>query len=235
MSTIAIPVAPAAPRRQDAATLTGDQRIAIRGVSWDLYDRISRAIGEDQHVRVAFDGKDLELMVTGIEHEDYKERVTDFLAIVPACCGIRSRKLGQTTWKRPEVERGLEADQCVYFDPGKLAAVAKARALGCNDIADYPNPDLAVEIDISRPQVDRPGIYSALKVPEIWRFDGDVVVIEQLGPDGRYTAVKPSRWLPVRPEDIRRWLIEEDSSDDVEWKRRLTEWAKGLATGGNGA
>ena len=41
------------------------------------------------------------------------------------------------------------------------------------DIADYPNPDLAIEIDISPPEVDREGIYKSLKVAEIWRFDGE--------------------------------------------------------------
>jgi hypothetical protein len=103
------------------------------------------------------------------------------------------------------------------------------------NLADYPNPDLAIEIDISRSKVDRPGIMPGIGIPEVWRFDGDVVVIEEPEPDGQYAAVKRSRWLPVRPEDIRSWLVKEDAFDDVEWKRRLTEWAKGLAAGGNGA
>jgi Uma2 family endonuclease len=154
MSTITtppkpIPVAPSATSRR-VGTAAGEQRIAIRGLSWDLYDRLSDAIGEDQHVRLAYDGKDLEIMVTGIEHEDYQHLVTLFIEAVTTACRIRGRLAGQTTWKRPDVERGLEAGQCGYFDPEKLAAVAKARAAGCKDIADYPNPDLVIEIDISR-------------------------------------------------------------------------------------
>jgi hypothetical protein len=35
----------------------GDQRIVIQGVSWDLYDQLSEAIGDEQHVRLAYDGK----------------------------------------------------------------------------------------------------------------------------------------------------------------------------------
>jgi Uma2 family endonuclease len=231
MSTITLPAAlSTTPRR--VGTTAAEQRIAIRGLSWDLYDRLSDAIGEDQHVRLAFDGKDLEIMVTGFDHEDYKGLVTLFLAAVMTACRIRGRLAGQTTWKRLEVERGLEAGQCVYFDPEKLTAVKRAQAAGAKN-ADYPLPDLAVEIDISRPVIDRPGIYAKLKVPEVWRFDGDEVVIEQLGPDGQYAAAKRSRWLPVRVEDIRRWLVEEDASDDLEWKLRLAEWAKGLAAGGH--
>jgi Uma2 family endonuclease len=129
----------------------------------------------------------------------------------------------------------LEADQCVYFDPDKLAVVEKARLAKCKDIAHFPNPDLAVEIDISEPKIDRPDIYAKLSVAEIWRYaDGDIV-IEQLGPNGKYAKAVRSKWLPVRPEDIRRWLLEEDSSKMLIWKRRLAEWAMGLATRGNGA
>jgi Uma2 family endonuclease len=216
-------------------TVPGEERGVMRDVSWEFYDRISEAIGEQSHIRVAYDGKDMEIMTKGPVHEDFRYLITDFLSIVSTACGIRSRKLGETTWKRPEIERGLEADQCVVFDPDKLAAVKKALEGKSNDLAQYPNPDLAVEIDISRSQVDRPDIYAKLKVFEIWRFDGALVVFEQLQSDGKYAAVERSRWLPVRPEDVRRWLIEEDSSDDVEWRRKLTEWAKGLVPGGDGA
>ena len=201
----------------------------------DLYDRISEAIGEKQRVFVAFDGKDIEIMTKGPVHEDFRHRITDFLSIVPAACGIRSRQLGETTWKRYKIKRGLEADQCVFFDPDKLAVLIKGPAASSNDLAQYPNPDLAVEIDISPSKVDRPGIYARLKVPEVWRFNGDIVVIEQLGPDGKYTAAERSLWIPVRASDLRRWLVEEDASDDVKWKRRLAKWAKGLAADGNGA
>ena len=60
--------------------------------------------------------------------------------------------------------RGLAVDQCYYFEAGKPAAVAAARARKSNDVADYPNPDLAIEVDLSPPEIDRAGIYAALKV-----------------------------------------------------------------------
>ena len=233
MSATTLPIAPSAPR-PGVDTADGDQRIAIRGVSWDFYDRLSEAIGEDRHIFLTYDGKDLEIMVPGTEHENYKELVSDFLAIVPAACGIRSRKLGQTTWKRYKIKRGLEADQCVFYDPEKLSIVIEALATKTKDLSKFPNPDLAVEIDVSRPKVDRQGVYAKLKIPEVWRFNGDVVVIEQLGPNGKYVVAERSRWMPVRALDVRRWVVDEDASDDVVWKRRLTKWAKGLAAGGGG-
>jgi len=208
--------------------INGEQRIVIRGLSWDLYDRLSDAIGEGQHVHLAYDGKDLEIMTTGRFHEHYKELLGQLVTTVTATLKIPREKLGETTWKRPEVARGLEADQCYYFAPEKMADDAEARARRSNLVADYPNPDLAIEVDLSQSQVDRPGIYAALQVAEVWRFDGEMVVIEQLRPDGSYATAESSRFMPVRAEGIRHWLIGEDSSDGLEWERRLAEWAQGL-------
>jgi hypothetical protein len=39
-----------------------------------------------------------------------------------------------------------------------------------NNMSDYPDSDLAIEIDLSPSRIDRPGIYRALQVPEIWRL-----------------------------------------------------------------
>ena len=50
MSTITLPATPSTTPQRPAAAVPAEQRIAIRGVSWDLYDRISEAIGEKQRV-----------------------------------------------------------------------------------------------------------------------------------------------------------------------------------------
>ena len=100
--------------------------------------------------------------------------------------GIPRKKLGETTWKRPEIARGIQADQCYYLSADKLAADKAARARKSNDVADYPNPDLAVEIDLSDPKVDRSDIDAQLRVPEVRRLDGESLVIEHLQAHGTY-------------------------------------------------
>jgi Uma2 family endonuclease len=214
--------APTPPRSLRApAVIRGEQRIVIRNVSWDLYDRLSDAIDEHQHVYLAYDGKDLEIMTKGRFHEDYREIFGRLVNL-----RIRCRGVGETTWKRPEIARGLESDLCYYFTAKKRGADAKARARTSNKVADYPNPDLAIEIDISPSEVDRPAIYAALKVPEIWRFDVESVVIEHLQKDGTYAPVESSRFLPVRAEEIYRWVAVEDTNDELAWEQRLREWIR---------
>ena len=209
---------------QAPETVPGERRILLRGLSWDLYDRLSNEIGERQHIRLAFDGRDLEIMSPGYMHEDFRELLSRLVNAVTMELDIRSRSAGQTTWKRPELERGLESDQCYHFTPEKLAIVDEARARKSNAIADYPNPDLAIEVDIPPPELDRASIYAALQVAEVWRFHGESLAIMHLQPDGRYTAVEASRFLPIRADEILRWICHEDSADIADWERRLRAW-----------
>ena len=84
--------------------------------------------------------------------------------------------------------RGLEADLSYYFDAEKIRAARDALKRKSMDPADYPRPDLAIEIDVSGPKVDRASIYAVLGVVEVWRFDGANVVIAA-GDDDRLVVL----------------------------------------------
>ena len=103
----------------------------------------------------------------------------------------------------------------------KIEVVRQLRAAKSKEESDYPIPDLAIEVDISPPKIDRPGIYAAMGVTELWRFDDDTPLIDRLGVDGQYIEVDQSVWLPVRVEHLRRWVVEEDSSDFADWSRAM--------------
>jgi Uma2 family endonuclease len=215
-----------------SATLPGDQRIVIRGVDPDLYNRLDEAIGEGQHIHLAYDGKDLELMTTGNVHEYFKELFGSILRALFLGYGIPYVTCGQKTWKTEAADRGLEADLSYYLDPEKIRAAREALARGSKDPADYPiGPDLAIEIDVSDPQVDRPTIYQALRVAEVWRFNGKTLVIEQLQPDGTYAPSEESRFLHIRPEEVMAWLNAEDVGEEDVWNLRLFQWALGRRGG----
>ena len=92
-------------------------------------------------------------------------------------------------------------------------------ARGSRDLADYPNPDLGIEVDYSPSKIDRPGIYAVLGFDEVWRFDGERVFIDRLSADGTYQVVDESQFLPLKADEIRRWVVEEDSSDESAWRR----------------
>ena len=206
-----------------------DRRQVFRGVSWDVYDALSEARGERDHVRLAYDGKDLEIMTTGNVHEHLKELLILIINAVASWLDIDHVPCGETTWQREDAGKGLEADLSYYFDPEKIRAAVEALARQSKDPADYPWPDLAIEIDISPPEVNRPSIYAALHVAEVWRLvKGKTLIIEQLQPDGSYAPAEASRFLPVRAEDVIGWLHADDVSQHAAWYRRLNQWAMGL-------
>jgi Uma2 family endonuclease len=214
------------PDRQAMKAPNGETRFCVPGVSYHVYETWARSLPETTAVRMAYDGRSMELMVTGPIHDDYRGLLGRLVEVVTEEMEIPMSSRGETTWIRPEIERGLEADQSYYFLLEKLALAKAAKARGSNDVADYPNPDLAIEVDISLPQVDRPGIYAKLQVTEVWRFDGRVLTIERLGDDGRYHAVEASFFLGIRAHDVTHWLIDEDSSDETAWARRLRAWVR---------
>jgi Uma2 family endonuclease len=229
----AITTIPAPPR--------GDRRQVFR-VGWDVYKAMCEGREERSPVRLAYDGRDLEIMTIGYVHGHLRELLIHIIKLVASWCAIPHMSCGQTTWQSEEAARGIEADLSYYFDPEKIRVAAEALARESKDPADYPWPDLAVEIDISYPEADRPSIYSALRVAEVWRLTrGRTLVIEQLQPDGSYAPAEASRFLPIRPDEVIAWLYAEDVGQEDAWYRRLNQWAMGLggraapAAEGNGA
>jgi Uma2 family endonuclease len=202
-------------------TAVAERRVVYRGVDWSFYERLVDSIPQTTNIHVDYDGKDLEVMGKGRKHERVRGLLGRLVETITEELVIPCRSVGETTWKRIGVARGLEADECYYFLPEKLAADAAAVARGSDDIADYPNPDLAIEVDVSPPQVDRASIYAALRVAEVWRFADSLLVIERLTPEGNYASVEASGFMPVTADEIRRWVVDEDSSDESAWARRL--------------
>jgi len=123
-------------------TLGGETRIRFAGVGFDVYESLIRATPPRTAVRMASDGKDLEIMVKGPVHDNYGRLLDRFITAIAAALGISHRGLGEITWIRPELERGLESDQCYVFDPAKLAVVNELLARRENNVAAYPNPRL---------------------------------------------------------------------------------------------
>ena len=209
-------------------TSVPEERVVIHDVDWAFYVQLVDSIPPRADIHADYDGKDVELISLSGFHDVLKKRLGRFAELVAEELEIPCTGLGQTTWKRVQIARGLEADECYCFASDKLTMIAEAIARMSEDVADYPNPDLGVEVDVSPSKIDRPGIYAALGVAEVWRYDGKTreVVIERLTADGTYQPVKESGVLPVRAEEVGHWVLREDARDGSQWARRLRAWAR---------
>src|SRR5262249_18217718 len=130
--------------------------------------------------------------------------------------------LGMTTWKRPDMEKGLESDQCYYIQ--NEAIVRQKEEL---DLEVDPPPDLAVEVDITSSSLSRMGIYAELRVPEVWRYDGPRLTMYQLQPDGQYRPCETSLSFPgLHPADVERFLEMGRTMAKRQWARAIGDWVR---------
>src|SRR5262249_21363477 len=159
--------------------------------------------------RLTFDGENLEFMSPSGTHEWYGNLIGRMLEAIGFEFGIAICGGGSTTFRRRDLKRGLEPDECYWIQSER--AVRGKREL---DLSVDPPPDLAIEVEVSHSALDRLAIYARLRVPEIWRFDGDCIHIHLLQSDGSYAEGDQSRclpWLAVR--EIAQFLSAEEGLD----------------------
>ena len=94
------------------------------------------------------------------------------------------------------------------------------------DAESHPDAPRRPREGLHRPDRRLSGIYAALNVPEFWRVRRGLVSIEQLVTPGTYIAAEKSQFLPVRPEDVSRWIWDEEEPGRPGWKRLLRDRAR---------
>ena len=198
-----------------------EQRLLLYGVSWQEYGRTLRALAERPSLRLTYDRGTLELMTLSLEHESIVRFFNLLILALTLELGLPLKGGGSTTFRRRRRRRGLEPDECYW-----IANEPLVRGKDKIDLRRDPPPDLALEVDISYSTLDRMAIYAALRVPEVWRFDGHALTFHLLGPDGRYTAVAQSRAMQVAPADLAGLLALRGTMDDNALFRQFQAWAR---------
>jgi Uma2 family endonuclease len=214
-STVEAP--PSVAARQSSA----DQRFVLWNVGWDTYELLLKQLG-DRPVRLTYDGQNLELMSPSRWHEIVKSilgRLVEALALeldIPLSGG------GSTTFRREDLQRGLEPDECYW-----IANAARVRGKRELDLYVDPPPDLVIEVDISRSSLDRQGIYAKLRVPEIWRFDGQRLEVLLLQSDGQYAISPQSAAFPFLPvQELVQFIEMAEQTDDTTCLKRFQKWVR---------
>jgi Uma2 family endonuclease len=236
MSTTTVPpaVPPTAPSPQTKALMAlidyaePGFRLSLAGVRYADYVELlhARTDAGRAGVRVTFDRGELEIMVVGSTHERLKKIVA--LLIETWFVETDSAYLpgGGMTHLRADLEKGFEPDECCYVQ--NWQKVAGTREI---DFTRDPPPDLAVEIEVSRTVLDRLPIYSAFKIPEVWRYNGSRLVVLLRQADGSYRESSVSRAMPALPvADLPPLLAltGDVSLDFVTIARRFREWIRSL-------
>lgn len=185
-----------------------EPRVLLRKATWEQYIAL-RDEDENRHTRMTFDRGSLELISPTRLHERIRILIghcilawCEEIQIPMQCCG-------STTFRREDLERGLEPDNCYYFE--HESTVRNRDQL---DITIDPPPDLAIEVDITSSSINRMAIYAAFGVPEVWRWHDDKLQIFTLGAGKRFSESVSSNALPGFPLNYMVDFIKQRTFDD---------------------
>ncbi len=197
------------------------QRLVLYDVPWNHYERLLRVFDE-RHLRLTYDEGILEIMTLSPRHEGISYLLGRFVDVLTEEMSLPVKAGRSMTMRRRKKEKGLEADNCYW--------IANAPRMRHKDKINFkvdPPPDLALETDITHSSLNRLAIYAALKIPEVWRFDGKEVFFYVLGPSGRYIKVEFSPTFPfLKPQDILRFLALRSTQDENEIVRAFRAWVQ---------
>jgi Uma2 family endonuclease len=194
--------------------------VVLRNISWETYESLLRDLEEQHYYRLTYDGGTLEIMPPSRLHERAGRLLGRIIYAYSEARNIPIASFGSATWRRRDIGKGLEADECYY-----VASEPRVRGRDEVDIHVDPPPDLAIEVDITRSALDKQRIYAALGVPELWRWEDESLLVLVLGADGQYAAAKKSPSFPELPlDDISRFMSMRHDTSETEWIRLFREW-----------
>jgi Uma2 family endonuclease len=156
-------------------TQTPQAGFLLKNISWQTYESLVNELAEQPGIRLTYDRGNLEIMTPSAPHEGSKKILGRFVESVSEELNVEIRSLGSLTCRREDLARGLEPDQCYYIQNEDVVWDKEQI-----DLNQDPPPDLVVEIDVTSSSIDRLSLYASLGVPEVWRYDGNRLIIYQL-------------------------------------------------------
>lgn len=199
-----------------------EQRFLLSDVSWSLYEHLLEELNDRRNVRVTFDRGDLELMSPSLRHESWGNMLGAFVEILAEELDIPLICARSTTFRRKDLNRGLEPDNCYYIEH-----VQDVLGKDDLDLSVDPPPDLAIEIEVSRSAVGRMPIYAALGIPQVWRYGDDRLQVYCLDAGGDYVIAERSPTFPALSlEKVAEFLCQSLQTDDISLQRAFRTWVR---------
>ncbi len=201
-----------------------EQRILLSNIAWETYERLLADHLDSSAPRFAYDRGLLEIVSPSTEHEERNRTLASLVEVVAEETTVDFRNVGSMTFKRRDLERGFEPDSCFYIqnEPRVSGRVQI-------DLASDPPPDLLLEIDIANSSLNKMPIYAQIGVPEVWRDDGERIIILLLH-RGEYRSVATSAALPILTSDVLTHFVAQSKTlKRIAWLHAVRVWVRGQA------
>jgi Uma2 family endonuclease len=203
--------------------------LRIPHVRWEDYDQLLAELGDDYHVRVSYDCGCLEVMSSLPEHEEFADVVRSIAREITRKLGVKLETRGSMTLRSAWHSKGAEPDTCFYVQ--NAARIIGKRSL---DFDTDPPPDIVVEIDLTNASQSKFAIYAALRVPEIWCYDGSQAYFYHLAGE-QYVETSHSQTFPFLTSTVLAQFIEQSKTEGQDAALDVArEWVRVNKTTGNG-
>lgn len=198
-----------------------EQRLALSGISWSKYENLLQVF-EGRHIHLTYRCGEIEFRTVSMRHERAKKILARLIEALTEEWNVAIAGLGNTTYKREDLERGLEPDECWYIQHEE-----QMRNRDEIDLTIDPPPDLVVEVEVSRSVMDRMEIYARLGVPEVWRYDGENLTYCVLDEAGDYIEAATSRSFPqLESASLAGFLQRRGKMSETELVKSFRQWVR---------
>jgi Uma2 family endonuclease len=202
------------------AKIPAEQRLRLSGIPWETYLTWTDGQGP-RNLRVTYDHGEMEIMSPSPKHENRKSRLGRLIEALSEEMEIDLASFGSMTMRSEDLECALEGDASYYIQ--NESAVRGREDI---DLEVDPPPDLAVEIEVTRSTMDRMVIYAALKVPEVWWWDGKALRVYLLTAEGTYRQSNRSRAFPFLPLDQFVKFLAKTKVSETQQLRTFRKWVR---------
>jgi Uma2 family endonuclease len=214
---------------QPIAQPIGEKRLLFHSLTWQRYQTLRETLCRDRgasplenrNIRFTYLQGKLEVTMPLEIHEFSARLIEKFIWILVVELGMKVKTMGSTTLDRAALERSAEPDNAYYIQNQSLVAGRDV------DLDRDPPPDLIVEVDITHTDIDKLALYAAMRVPEFWRYNGEVWRIYALQ-NGEYQEIEVSPTFPQVPKIKLYEFLATARQDEVEAELALRQWARSL-------
>ncbi|WP_427161829.1 Uma2 family endonuclease [Aliinostoc sp. HNIBRCY26] len=196
-------------------------RTLLKNISWQTFKAMLTDMGNERNSRLAYDNGIVEIITPLMSHENSNRLIEGLILVLCEEFNLEVKTTGSLTLIRDDLEKGAEPDSSYYIQNEFLV-----REKENIDLNQDPPPDLVLEVDYSKPKIDKLSLYAAMGIPEFWRYNGTKLRIYLLT-GNQYTEVEQSpTFAPVMVRDIPRFLQESQKIGQLAAKKAFRAWVK---------
>ncbi|MBD3881105.1 Uma2 family endonuclease [Phormidium tenue FACHB-886] len=205
-----------------------EKRTVLSDVTWQKFEALLAELGAERQTRLTYYRGKLELMTPIAAHERCNKLLESLIFVIAEELHSSVTNLNSVLLKAPQLGCAIEPDACYYLQAEQMQG--RAELILPHD----PLPDLLIEVALTKSNLDKLQLYTALQIPEVWRYittaDEDILkgklLIYTLQGD-RYTEANFSSVFPfLSANRVQQFLQESDSINLAAAIRLLRSWVK---------